>query len=137
MFFRIRNAVNQVVSARLDGRQQTRDLLRRVLQVVVHGHHEPSAAVAETAHQRIVLAKIPHELYEHDPIGIFPLKVDEHLPGVIRARIVDKNDLVRPRTNVQHGPQPPHDIRERVGRAIDGDDHRDMDWRWFEVGLHL
>lgn len=95
-------AVDQVQLPGLERLEQLRDLLGRVLAVVVHGHDEPAARPAEARHEGVVLPVVPHELHGHDPRRPADVELPQDLPGVVPAAVVDKDHLVGHPRPVEH-----------------------------------
>jgi hypothetical protein len=78
-----------VVAERLE---QTGDLLRRMLQVVVHRDHDLAGRGADAAKQRRVLAVVPHEVDAADP-GPLAGELADHFPAPVAAAVVDEQEL--------------------------------------------
>jgi hypothetical protein len=87
------DSVNNICVGLFNPLDQSWDFLGWMLQVVVHGYHQPSASVVESAHQGIVLPEIPHQLNSHDGIFRLPLNAAYRVPGIIGTGVVDEDEL--------------------------------------------
>jgi len=93
------------VLVRSEGLQQLRDLLRRMLQVVIDGDDELVAGQADAAKQRVVLAVVAHEVNTPHP-AVIARKALDHAPRAVAAAVVDDDQLIVSRGRVQHRLKP-------------------------------
>ena len=76
-----------------DGTQQLGDLLRRILQVGVQGHHHLAPGVGETGHDRRVLTVVAVEQHADHPPRLSGCGVGDDRRGGVRAAVVHQYDL--------------------------------------------
>ena len=105
MFLLAGNSVDHVGPAFFDGREQFGDLLGRVLEIVVQRNDVPAARALKSAHQRVVLAKIPHQRHGANLLGKITRQPGDLVPRTIGTAVVHQNDFVRQ----AHAP---HDVQQ-------------------------
>ena len=86
-------AARDVVAA-LDHLDHRRNVARIVLQIAVRGDDEPSARVIEAGRERRGLAEIAPQP-DHPQMRIAGLQLRQDLEALVRAPIVDDDELVR------------------------------------------
>jgi hypothetical protein len=69
------------------------DILRPMLQIVVHGDGGVIFCGLDPAQRGIVLAVIAHQVDAVDP-GIFLCQGADQLPALVRAAIIDEDDFI-------------------------------------------
>lgn len=74
---------------------QTRDLLRRVLQIGVQRNHQIAGHLVETGHDRRVLAIVAVQQNGDDVAVRLFRRRGQHVRGVVAAAIVDEDDFIR------------------------------------------
>ena len=121
-------AVNDVPSLLPQG-EELRDLLRRMLEVVIYGDGGVVDRRPEAAQQRVVLPVVAHQVDAPD-VGITPRQVLDAAPAAFRASIVDQDDFPSQLGRAaQNGSHPADELGEDVARAMDGDHHGDAPGR--------
>ena len=87
-----RRAVDDVVAA-VELGEQLRDLLRRVLEVVVDRDDDRAVRRADPGEERVVLSVVPHQV---DPADARVRRGEllDPLPARVVAAVVDEHDLV-------------------------------------------
>lgn len=98
MLFLLRGAVDDIV-AFCQHLQQTPDLSRWILQVIVHRDRRLAARQAQTAEQCIVLAIVAQHIDAAHPGVTLCQRLDD-LPAPVPAAIVDQNGFIF-RTNTR------------------------------------
>ena len=78
------------------------DLLRRVLQVVVHRDHVVAGGVAQAAEVRVVLPVVAEQVDRAHVLVPFH-GVAQDVPRVVGAAVVDEHDLVREALRLEEG----------------------------------
>jgi len=92
-------------------------LLRRVLQVVVHGDDHAEPGHPDAGQQGIVLAIVPHQVDPPDPRVHFHQGTDD-LPARIPAAVVHKDEFVPVAGPLQHGVQPGHQVGQDLAAVV-------------------
>ena len=105
-----RRAVDDV-GFRSEAREKLRDLLRRVLQVVVERDRQLVARPADAAEKRIVLAVVAHQAHALDP-RVSLREVLDHRPGAVGAAVVDEDQLELGRRALEHRLELAHQLRQ-------------------------
>jgi len=101
-----------------------RDLLGRVLEVVVHDHRVVPAGMPEARHHRIVLAEVAAELHVGHRSRVARAQAAADGVARVETSVVDEDDLEGMPT---HGFHQPLDERSNGARAIvDGNHDRDQ-----------
>ena len=71
-----------------------------------------------------LVSEVPRQRDDDDAL-VFPSGPLEQLEGAIRAAVVREHHLVRaPRQRVEHGAEPPQELRQAVLLVVEGDGHR-------------
>ena len=73
--------------------EQQADVLRLVLQVIVHRHDHTVACDPNSTEERVMLTKVPHERNSANPLVAMAELLDNR-PAMIRAAVVDQHNLV-------------------------------------------
>jgi hypothetical protein len=109
-----------------EGSQQLRDLLGRLLEVVVEGDDDLVVGGADAREQRVVLPEVPHEVDAADG-RVRRNQLLDAGPAVVRASVVHEDDLECRDEGGEDVGDPRHELFERRRAAIDG--HHDGDPR--------
>src|SRR5437660_5861290 len=107
--------------------QQSRDLLGRMLEIIVHGDDDLVPSSPDATQERVVLAVIAHQADAPDPgIGFPELRNDP--PTRINAAVVYKYELEPRGSSLQRHAQPLREVPKNpsgvVHRHHDGHTHR-------------
>jgi hypothetical protein len=111
------------VGAAIELREKARDVLGRVLQVVVDRDDRVSAGGADTGEQRVVLAVVAQEI-EAPEIRVPGGQLGDLRPGVVGAAVVDEDDFRRGRG--QGAREALDEEWERTRAVVDGYDDGDL-----------
>jgi hypothetical protein len=123
MPFVLGNSVNHIEPL-FQFRQEPRNFVRRILQVVVDRCDNFVFCSPNSAQQRIVLAHVAHQVDSTNP-GALANKISNGLPALIRARVVHQDQFELLRTLWQHRFQFSYQRGQNHRTAIDG--HHDGD----------
>src|SRR6266508_6975811 len=121
------------VVAGLDRLDETRDVLRLVLQVSVHRHDDVAACAGEAGVHGWVLAEVALEAHGAYP-RIGGVEALERRERAVGRAIVDEDQLEGPRPRLERGDAAAVELLDRPGLVVDGDDDRDVRGRQFELG---
>ena len=120
VFLRLGYPINQIEVALSSRPYEPWDLLRRVLKVVVDRDDETSSRMPKPAHNRVMLAIVPHQLHRHDAAGVFLLYGVDRVPRIVRAAIVDEDDLELPTETLEGRTNSRRQRSERLAQPITG-----------------
>ena len=110
-------AADQIVALLLDHVVEARDLVGAVLQVSVHRDDHVALGAGEAALQTGGLPIVAAEL--HAPhMGVLLAKLLDDAPGVVRATIVDEDDLVGEAMLLHHASDPCLELGQGFGFVI-------------------
>ena len=104
--------------------EQRRDLLRRVLEVVVHGDDDRGGGGADAAQHRVVLPVVPQEPDAVDP-GVRGGQALDGRPAGVPAPVVDQQQFDRRANRRAAGRDPRDQQLQAVGGVVDRHDDRD------------
>lgn len=103
--------------------EQTGDLLRRMLQIIIHRDDRPEPRGTHPAEDGVVLAVVLHEAESADEL-MFASQTTDLGPAAIPAGIIDEDDLEGLVERLQHRFQFGNQVRKN-GLAVEhGDDNR-------------
>ena len=114
-----------VVVARVDLREQLRNLLGRILQVGVERDDDVAAHPLERRHDRHVLAVVGVEIDDAGDVGPRGVLGAEQFERPVGAAVVGEDDLVGPAEPVEHGVEAGEERRQVRLLVVDGDDDRE------------
>ena len=83
-------------------RDQPRDLLGGILEVVIERDYVAVTCLPDSHQEGIVLTKVAHQADASDA-GVRRGSRDDDLPAPIRAPVIDEDDLVSRRDELQGG----------------------------------
>jgi hypothetical protein len=119
-----RAAVDDVV-AFVELVQELRDLLRRVLQIVVNRYDRLPARSPDPGEQRVVLTVIPRQI-EASNTCVEPRELGDPLPAVVAATVVDEDELILERAGAECLRDAFREQSERRAAVVDRDDDGDF-----------
>ena len=122
------------VGAAFDGLDHRRDVPRIVLQVAVGGDDDAAARVVKSRRESRRLAEIPAEADDRQ-VRIDCLQPRQGLEALVRAAIVDDDELVRPSPRAQRARQHAVQLVERRGFVPHRNDHGQVDHRHDLIGF--
>jgi hypothetical protein len=100
VLFLVVEGVDDLVPGALRMREEALDLLRRVLQIVVHRDDVRASRVAQPGHNRVVLAIIAREIDQRDrDAGLLDESAADG-EAVVGTAVIDQHDFV-PAWNLQ------------------------------------
>ena len=111
MLLAIRGSVHDIEALMQSG-EQSWDLLRRILQVVVDGYDDLVPRSPNAAEKGVVLPVVPAEAESPHP-GITAGELLDELPGVIATAVLDEDDLERGAPRRKDGEQTAVEFDER------------------------
>ncbi len=97
-------------------------LLRRMLQVIVHGDDDAEPGHPDAGEKGIVLAIVPHEVDAPDPRVPLHQTCDD-LPARIPAAVVHEDEFVPAAGPLQHGVEPGHQVGQDLAAVVHRDHH--------------
>jgi hypothetical protein len=103
---------------------QLRNLLRRVLEVIIHRNDNVIASSADTEKQRVVLAKVAHQAKPED-LRTALCEVLHDRPASINASVVNQDHLVLVPKGGQHMQDTVDELREAFLTVEYGHNYRD------------
>jgi hypothetical protein len=104
--------------------EETRNLFRRVLQVVIDRDHFIAARIVQAAQRRMLLTLVARKLH-YAQSGVGTPQALQRFIAVVRTRIVDENHLPGPGFALEHGLQALNQSRQERRAAIDRYDYAD------------
>jgi len=122
MLLLLGRAVHDIIALVQPG-QQRADLLRRVLEVIVHGHQRGVRRQPDAAQQSVMLAVVAHQIHPAHP-GIAPRQALDRGPASVAAAIVDQDRLIARSQGGQDSGQPGQQWLQAVLAVVDRDDNR-------------
>ena len=121
MLLSLRGAVDQITSL-VQPIQQLRQLLGRMLKIIVHGHRDIEPGRAQSCEKCVVLAVIPHHAKPADPR--MPLRQPaEDAPAFVAASVVHQDNLVGQPGRLKDGPKAPDEFGQPWRTIVNRDNH--------------
>lgn len=115
------SSVHHVCVLLLEPIEQLGYLLRRILEVVVHRHHDAAARGSDSCEQGVVLPVVPHHV-EAANARLRSRERGDPLPAFVGAPVVDEHELVR--AVPERFVDAPDELGKRSGAVLDRDHDR-------------
>ena len=128
VWFLFRRAVDYVES-RVELDEQLGQLLRRMLQVVIHGDGRFKAGGADAGEDGIVLSIVPHHAKAAHPRVLDRESLDDR-PTFITTTVVDEDQLMGQARRLEHRSEPGDKVRQDSSAVVDRHDHGQAGTKW-------
>jgi hypothetical protein len=109
------------VRARVNGRDELRQVGGGVLQVAVHRNDDVAVRTDETGVHSGMLAEVPLQA-DGTQLSVAPVEPRQSPPGPVRGTVVDEDDLVGPAEALERGDGLPVDLLDSPLLVVHGDD---------------